>query len=255
MKSAGWNDVSTAPATDFVVMHSKGESGDKDLFIQLRPTNVSNANSTETTDYNVMSYRFVEGYEAGVFTRSSEPWNAIHLAPTTTNIALTGELELTCFYHVNKNRIIMVIETPVSTAYGAVLFYLGLPDTTYTTESGSKGVVYATSAYPRTNQTLQISNATDGLPSDSASSTRSLYSTLSPKNPNSAGLFTISEILYGSSIEGIRGKLDGIYQMPNGNVNNGDVITIGAKEFRVVVTQAVSSQNSFSSSTFVIQTV
>lgn len=262
MTAAGWTNVSSNAATDFVVMNSKGESGDKDLFIQIRPTNITNVNPTDSTDYNVMSYRFVEGYTpgatgvAGTFARTTtETWTALHIVPTAVAATTNMDIELTYFYHVNKNRIIMAIETPPSTATAPQLFYLGLPDVTYTTESGSKGALCAVSSYPKANATLHISNASDGLPSETASLTRNVYATLSPKNPNSAGLYTISEILYGNNIEGIRGKLTGIYQMPNGNINNGDIITIGAKEYRVVVTHSVSSNNSFSSVTFVIQIV
>ena len=262
MTAAGWTNVSSNPTTDFVVMHSKGESGDKDLFIQLRPSNVTNVNPTDSTDYNVMSYRLIEGYTpgatgtAGTFARTTtEAWTALHIVPTTAAITVNMEIELTYFYHANKNRLIMAIETPPSTTYAPQLIYLGLPDVTYTTETGSKGVLCAVSSYPKANATVHISNAADGLPSDTTSSTRTLYATLSPKNPNSAGLYTISEILYGNSTEGIRGKLSGIYQMPNGNINNGDIITIGAKEYRVVVTHSVTSNNSFSSVTFVIQIV
>ena len=257
--SAGWTNVSSNPTTDFTVLHSKGESDDKDLFIQLRAFNTAETTtSIETTDTNAMSYRFIEGYEAGAdgasgtFTRPTEVWTPLYIAPSTTSV--NREVELEYYYSINKNRLIIVIETPVSVNLAPILLYLGLPDTTYTTESGSRGVIFGASAYPKTNNTINISNASDGLPSDPASSNRTPYVTLAPKNPNSAGLFTLSEILYGNTTEGIRGKLTGIYQMPNGNVNNGDTIVIGSKEYRVVATHIISG-SSFSSNTFVIQMV
>ena len=259
LTAAGWANVSSNPTTDFVVMHSKGESGDKDLFIQLRSTNNSNANPIDSTDYSVMSYRFVEGYTpgtggaAGTFTRSNETWVALHLVPSAIATQLNQELELTYFYHVNKNRIIISIETPVSTSLAPVIVYLGLPDVLYTDEPGSRGLVCATSCYPRTNNTIHVSNAAHPLPSDTTSSTRTIYVTLSPKNPNTAGLYTISEMTYGNVAEGTRAKLTGLYQLPNGNINNGDFIEIDAKLYRIVVTHVVASSSSFSSSTFALQ--
>lgn len=258
MTSAGWVDVSSDPTTDFVVLNSTGETGDKNLFLQIRPSNNSGANPIDSTDYSVMSYRFVEGYTpgtgtAGTFTRTSEAWTPLHIVPQAANTQLNKEIELTYFYHVNKNRIIISVETPASTSLAPIVIYLGLPDVLYTDEPNSRGLVCAVTAYPKTNNTIHVSNAAFPLPSDNASSTRSIYVTLSPKNPNTAGLYTISEMTYGNVTEGTRGKLTGLYQLPNGNINNGDFIEIDAKLYRIVVTHVVSSSSSFSSATFALQ--
>ena len=257
-KSAGWVDVSSNPTADFVVLNSKGESGDKDLFIQLRPfETVEATNSTETTDFNIITYRLIEKYTpgatgvSGTFERPTETWQKIHLVPLAT--VVNKDTELTYHAHVNKNRMIITIESPPTVNLNAITYYIGLPDVTYTTESGSKGLVVPSTFYPRTNGVIHVSNSADGTPNETTSTTRTIYCTLSPKNPNSAGLFTFSEMLYGSTTEGIRGKLSGLFALPNGGVNTGDIIKVGMKEFRIIVNQQTSTYTSFPTATFAIQ--
>lgn len=255
MKAAGWQDVSSNPTTDFFVLKSKGEAGNKDLFIQLRPGSLTNTNPVDTTDYNVASYRLIESYTpgapgvAGVFGRPAEAWRALYIAPTTALI--NQEVTMTYYYHANKDRIIFIAETPESLAYGPVTHYFGLP-TSFVSEPGSRGVVVVSSAYGVTANTVLVTNAAGELPSDAASSTRIIYATLPPKSPNSAGKHTPVEMFYGNTTEGIRGKLDGLYVLPAGGTNNGDTLNVGVKKFRAVV-NGVGSTNSFPSTTLVIQ--
>ena len=255
MKAAGWVDVSSNPATDFIVMNSKGESGDKNLFIQFRQSSTTNVNPIDSTDYNVASYRLIGGYTpgtvgtAGVFTRPAEVWRNLYVAPTT--VLINSENSMTYYYHVNKNRIIFVAETPESLGFAPVTHYFGLP-TSFVNEPDSRGVVAVSSTYGVTANNVLVTNAAGELPSDTASSTRIIYASLAPKSPNSAGKHTPVEMYYGNTIEGIRGKLDGLYVIPAGGVNNGDTLTVGTKQFRVVV-NGVGSTNSFPSTTLVCQ--
>jgi len=255
MKAAGWQNVSSNPATDFFVMHSKGESGDKNLYMQFRNGNVTNANPIDTTDYNVASYRLVGGYTpgspgtAGVFQKATEAWRVFYVAPTTT--VINNEVEMTYYYHVNKNRIIFVLETPISLGFSPVTHYFGLP-VSFVSEPNSRGVIAASSTYAVTANNVLVSNAAGELPEDAVSSTRIVYSTLPPKSPNSAGIHTPVEMYYGNGTEGMRGKIDGLYVIPAGGVNNGDIMTVGVKRFKAIV-NGVASSNSFPSTTLVCQ--
>ncbi|MNU03231.1 hypothetical protein D3C72_2471820 [compost metagenome] len=78
-----------------------------------------------------------------------------------------------------------------------------------------------------------------------------MYCLLAPRNPNAAGLYSLSDMKYGSTAESYRGKLSGLYALPSGNVNNGDVITQGAKKYRVTV--AAPGTTSFPTTVFAIQ--
>lgn len=255
MKAAGWSDVSSNPATDFFVMNSKGEAGDKDLFIQFRNSSVSNTSPIDTTDYNVASFRLISEYipgtsgVAGTFERPAEAWRNLYVAPTTTTI--NSEVIMTYHYHVNKNRVIFIIETPESLSFAPVTHYFGLP-ISFVSEPKSRGLISASSAYAVGANNVWVTNAAGELPSDAASSGRIVYSAMPPKSPNSAGKHTPVEMYYGNTTEGIRGKIDGLYVIPAGGINNGDTLTVGAKQFRAVV-NGVASSNSFPSTTLIFQ--
>lgn len=256
--AAGWTNISSNPATDYDVLRSTGEAGDKQLIIQLRPLNLSGANSTITTDYSQCSYRLVESYTpgasgvAGTFGKAAEGWNSITLIPVANTTTHSKDTLLTYWVHVNKNRMIISIESPSSVAKAPVVHYIGIPDVTNASEPGSRGLLVGNSSLAKTAANLHITNAVGELPSDAASSTRTIYCQLAPKNPNSAGLYTFSEALYGSTAEGIRGKISGMFFLPNGGINQGDTITIGTKKYRVVVAES-SGNNSFPSLTFAFQ--
>jgi len=101
LKTAGWSDISSNPSTDYVVLKSTGNTGDKILLIQLRPGNASsNANSTVTTQYCQMSYRLIDSYTpgaagvAGTFGRSSLVWTDLYTCPVpaTTQVPMDAVL-------------------------------------------------------------------------------------------------------------------------------------------------------------------
>lgn len=62
MIAAGWQNITSLYSSDGDVMFSTGEDSTLALCINLRSTNTTNANDTETTDYNILSYRFPESY-------------------------------------------------------------------------------------------------------------------------------------------------------------------------------------------------
>lgn len=250
--AAGWRNVSSNKTTDFDVLQSVGESGDKKLTIQLRPTSASNASSIVTTDLNVMSYRLPEEYTPGVgvasgtFARTTaEAWFPLYIVPATA--AVSKETEMTYYMTVNKNRMIISIETPNAISTGPVTHFIGLPNQSLVSEPGSRGVLVASSAYARTSANVHVSNAAGELASEPVSSLRPVYCQLSPKNPNSAGLYAYSEMKYGNASEGYRGILDSIFALPATGVSTGSIIEDGSKEYRVVV-NGVASSNSFPSS-------
>lgn len=237
--SAGWENVSSRPQTDFDVLYSKGEDGDKNLFFNFRPTNTSNTNNTQTTDYNACSFRLINGYtagkpnESGTFERPNESWRNFYLAPTTTTIPLTTEV--TYYYHVNKNRLIFIIIYPEAINVDPITHYIGLPDEVYIHEPDSRGLLHTSSAYASTGNGVLISDNAHNLTSATSAQTRNFYITLSPRNPNSDGIYMLSEAKYGNTTEGLRGKLTGLYFLPNENVHTGNIIQIGEKNFMVVV--------------------
>ena len=255
--SSGWKNISSKPDTDFDVLNSKGEAGDKNLTIQFKASQVNNTLPIDATDGNIMSYRLVEGYTpnpnsgtAGTFARTTEAWTNLYIVPTTANIPM--DTNLTYYVNVNKNRLIMVIETPIAINVAPVTIYIGLPDTTWCSEPNSRGLLVATTAYAKTAISVHITNTAGELASENTSSVRAITCALAPKNPNSAGLYSISQMKYGNVNEGDRGMLSGIYALPTTGIVNGDPFEIGSKTFRVVLNQNAST-NAFPSLALAIQ--
>lgn len=57
LTNAGWTNIASLASSDFVVMKSTGNTGDKNLLLNLRDASATAVNPTTTTDYCVMSYR------------------------------------------------------------------------------------------------------------------------------------------------------------------------------------------------------
>lgn len=257
--AAGWTNVSSLPTSDFVVLKSTGNTEDKNLILNIRDTNISNTNSIKTTNYNTMSYRLQPSYTpgaagvAGTFGRPALAWSALDIVPTVvTTGTLPMDTMLTYSIYADKSKLILALEYPYATGYGPLLIYMGLPDSLYCLEDGNSGTLVGCSVNV-TGNTVSVCNSPTGVGNVTSPYNLTVYGTLSPKNPNNAGKYALTHIYYGSTTEGPRGKLDGIYAMPAGNVVTGDVITLGTKKYYVLVCH-VQLASSFLSPVLAIRT-
>jgi len=240
--AAGWTNVSSLASSDFVVLTSTGNTGDKALVLNVRDTNAAAANSVVSTDYNVMSYRLQDTYTAGTsgvagtFGRSSLTWTALYLAPvaalTTTLAAATP---ITYHVYADASKIILLLEYPSATGYSPTLIYMGQPDTVYVTESKNRGCLVGVTNNGTTAASVMICNTSDDQASVTAPYAIATSALLPSKNPNGAGKYPISEIYYGSTTESIRGKLDGVLCAYNSNLLTGDTVTIGTYTYYVAI--------------------
>jgi hypothetical protein len=146
----------------------------------------------------------------------------------------------------------MVIEPPVTSNLGPVVHYMGLPDVHYASEPASRGVILGLSALAPTANNVVVTDTPGEAASVTASANRPVQVQLTPKNPNSAGRYHISDIFVGDAAEGLRFNLSGLYSLPTTGVVNGDIITIGTRRFRVIVAQTLN-YNSFGSQALAIQ--
>lgn len=185
--------------------------------------------------------------------RSSETWKLWTLEPASSTTLINKDLVTINYkYNVNANRLILVLEFPGETGYGPMLFYVGLPDEVYSAEGGSTGLLFAASSANPTAGTINVTNNPSEYTAAAASIAESCLYSLAPKNPNAAGKYILSEISYGGTLSGVRGKLTGIFVLPNQNILHGDIIQEGAKQFQVVVCHSYSS-TAFPTSAFAIQ--
>ncbi|MDM5298055.1 hypothetical protein QUF51_07780 [Bacillus pumilus] len=254
--NAGWQNKSSNATSDYDVFYSTGELGDKKLVFQMRATDVTDKNSIITTDYCVASIRMIESYTpgsnggAGTAGRPSEPWRYFMISPSSG--LLSKDTTMTYRINVNKNRLIIVTESPSATGLGCVLNYIGLTDEIYADEPDSRGLIYATTARADSASNVLISNSPVNIAPSTSATIRPIIVNLSPKNPNTQGLYMLSEFYYGNTSEGTRGKITGIYGLPNDNVLHGSIIEDGSKQYFVVV-PGMFAGSSFGSAALAIE--
>jgi len=242
--AAGWTDISSKASTDYVVLSSTGNTGDKALLLNLRDVNVAGSNSVKTTNYNTMSYRLQDTYVpgasgvAGTFGRASLAWSLLDIVPTTSTSG-TLAMDTVINYHVyaDASKIILALEYPTATGYSPLVFYLGEPDTMYTPETGNKGCLFATTANVPTANGVIICNSPDSVGTVTSPYALTSYGMIAPSEPNVSGKRFPSPILYGSATEGYRGKLDGLLVTVGSNILTGDTVTIGSQTYYALVCQ------------------
>lgn len=260
LKDQGWTDISSNPTTDYIVLSSNGNSGDKNLILNLRDTNATGANSVKTTAYNQMSFRLQDTYtpnptagQSGTFGRTSLAWTELFLAPVAAAGTLAGDTVVNYKIYTDASKIIMSIEYPPATGYSPVLFYLGLPDSTYLRQSGAKGMLYASTVNMGTASNLLICNSPDTIGVVTAPYVMPTLATTVLKNPNNDGVYTESPVYYQSITEGLRGKLDGVFCMTNSNILTGDTLTINSNTYYALVCH-VQGNSSFPTQALLIRT-
>jgi hypothetical protein len=248
--AAGWTNVSSLASSDYEVYTSTGNTGDKNLVLNLRKGSASYpAYDVTTAAYCQFSYRFPTSYTpgsagvAGTFIRP-DVWRDIYIAPIGANGTLPMDTTYNYKIYADKNKVIFTIEFPSGTNMAPMLHYVGLPDSLYCTETGSRGMIQAaTNNGQLGNNVVLISDTPSGMGSNAACYSIPIICTLAPKNPNNGGKYVVSDIYYGSATEGTRGKLDGVVALPTGSVLTGDIITIGTYQYYVISSAAYNYNN------------
>lgn len=242
---AGWQNVTSNYTTDGDVFISSGNTNDKALIINIRKTETANVTDVTTTNGVQCSIRFPSTYTpgtpgtSGVFTRPGL-WHMLPIGPINTGSAALnncGALDTVYNYkvYVDKSKIIYSIEYPLGINLDCVLIYVGLPDSIYTPESKNNGMVLVSSCYNSGGPaSVFVADSPDGIGSTSDGYPLAMYAVTPLKNPNTSNKYILSEIAYGNAIEGLRGKLDGIYVLPNGTMRTGMLIKCGLETYYVV---------------------
>ena len=118
LTEAGWEDVSSNSATDGNIMHSKGESGDMDLFLGFSKdaggTDTNPFGSSTTTDCIyiklIYDYRPSASGKSGTYdSRRNETWKNL-IKPFNNRGIVSLDDEIYMHYNVNKNRILCYFE-------------------------------------------------------------------------------------------------------------------------------------------------
>ena len=68
---------------------------------------------------------------------------------------------------------------------------------------------------------------------------------LTPKNPDVNGNYNISELYFGNTNIGLRGKLDTFFILPNQNIVNKDTLTVNTTTYKVFITSTFAGVTTF----------
>lgn len=276
LMKAGWVNVALNPCSDCYIFASpdiqeNNGSGDKDkkkkLIIQLRDTNAKNEKSVVSTNFCLMSYRLQDSYEVIENTlklgRSELPWTELPIAPVPANQEILMDIMVEYKVHTDARKIILALEYPIGSGLKPMLIYIGRPDTTYVTETESRGILVGVTCNAIVAGSVHISNYPDKLGSSREPYSLPTMALIPATGYNSAEEYFISDIYYGSAAvggatrqtgtsEGIRGKLDGIYCMLDKDVLTGDNILINDKTYYVLSCQ-IQGNSSFPSQALLLE--
>ena len=220
MKSAGWTDISSNPATDFIVMNSKGESGDANYCFQMKvPIGAP---------YDIqirLSGTYTPGApgSAGVFAVPTAAWFTVGMAGKSANYSIPNanltDMMQDLFYNIDKDCCRFVTAPPLTTSiWGAIqgsrFIVIGSPDLYYTTKS-SKDVMYitnyaCTSGEPNGMSTSESYSESTGnvCKIDLINQTTAGEIVVTP-----TGAFALRPLTLIHSVSGVIGELRGIYGM------------------------------------------
>lgn len=237
MKGEGWEDISSNSTSDFIVLHSKGIDGDKDMYIQMSDAYANTQTySMKTTGYSSMQVRLAgkyipgEGSTAGSFEKTSEPWRLVWAAQQPYNsAALPANAMITLYYYVDKNGFVGYVDTPQTITLRGNLIYLRNPEIEYCPSTASNGLVIYHS------EGMLAERYSDNTANTNAKNSVQLtqYCILSPTNPNLNGEYAMSELLLGNTSEGVRFKINELYFLPAKNILHGDEINVGDEVYKV----------------------
>ncbi len=263
---AGWYEISSKPATEGFIFYSKGESGDKDIYFQIRDfyqNGTANIFSSTTSTY--LEFRILLDYVPnttsgllGTLTPAISTYNNVLVRTSTkeTSIPISAKYEL--YYLVNKDRVIFVIRTPFINESCFVMIGRPSPHYSLQTEKIGNVIVASMSHTSHLDPAVYLGEVNT---TKSTAARLTVWNNTIPRSFMKRSIY-MSEVAYGTNTEGLKGYLDGIYTLNNDadkykHVNDGDIIVDEyGNEFTIFSTagSATSFEYTLSSPFFAICT-
>lgn len=234
----GWINVSSKPSVDFDIFYSDSMTGDKKMYFQMKEYDDTTSTSALSNSVaRVLEVRLIKSYTPGTAgSAGTIPRNTTQ-APYINNLIAGNNFpllaEFTIHYHCNKNRLVLINEFPPSMdgEDGSCIF-IGMSDDTFGKEVDYTAPIFMSNcAY---TYGLQATDKVDQY-GDSYSLTR--YASVAPTGVSLNGIVFAHQIAYGTSTEGGRGYLDGVYIIKDGTgLLRGDkLIDENGYEYRIVI--------------------
>lgn len=241
ISSGFWSNVASAPA-DGYVLKSLGSSGSDALFVIFNDTALAGTASAQNFVANIAE-NYVPGDPgiAGAFTNKSADANCYICS--NTGIDLNTKMDY--WVEVTADRIVLAVQTIDAIGHPPAVFYFGLPIRLFTVDSGSNQTMTilgsnVTGFNAVANQVKCLKDVTGTLwPAYTE------FYMLTPKNPDVNGNYNISELYFGNTNIGLRGKLDTFFILPNQNIVNKDTLTVNTTTYKVFITSTFAGVTTF----------
>ncbi len=252
MTEAGWTRLngSASNSANVIVMHSKGVAGDRPMYIMIAPfdgaSTVGNAAyDVRITDYVDMVYQIGSGYDAstGIVTAPFE-FNSWQTFPIWSmhardfpngdgagSVPNSLDMDIEFYYCISADSVTMLFVPPKGTARASTLTFFGIPEKEFLQEVKSPAyshMVMGTTGRCTTNRNVRVLNRPQAWSRTSTGYGVPPIFTLSPMSPNIDGVYQLSEMYYGATDEGFRGRWgNGVMLLPvSSGIVDGDTIQV-----------------------------
>ncbi|PED46823.1 MULTISPECIES: hypothetical protein [Bacillus] len=244
--NGGWKLRDGTNLTDTTIdLYTNGYNEDKHLAIRINclDGNYSGCN-IRTTNYSDGSIVMGAIEQNGNFT-TQEGFNTLCFFPgrSYSDFSTSGArsydrlFDMEYYYYVDKEVIVFLVTPFRYTNLGNTLIFIGFPEESFVEESRKEekkpysGAIYANSGHSGSDTGQYSARITETpknllpLPTRTTMAQRTL-SLVSPLSPNVDNKFVLSEIFYGDSNTGLRGRFGRIYLLSPGGMLDGDIIEI-----------------------------
>ena len=214
LEHCGWVNVASNPSTEGWIYQSKGQDGKSDIIVNFRNGyDGHNSNSFTTTAGKHFDIKMLVSYtpnetigKDGIHVPTSTNGNFTRINVGTGISNFYPDQKLKIHYNCNKNRMIFLVTTSATT----VFCMFGRPDNNYAKEYKDTGnMIFTTNNY-KLGKVGSWGIA--DRPTTNYTAMEVLY------NPIDNGFYKnkllLCEIGFGSTLEGIKGYLEGIYYIP-----------------------------------------
>jgi hypothetical protein len=245
MINAGWQRLNPSSNTSYL-MYSDGTDGQSKMYIEIWPYDGSNVIGNAVYDirngsgqYSDPIARLVKDYDS-----STGTWNyqsnyfSMPFFPGRRISAASGygrqwrnDFDIDYYYYATKDVVCFVVVPFKYTGIGNQAFLLGKPSQSFMEEKTAKeysGFIYATSGptYDEANKKVLIFERPKSYIDNLSAYDEYVYSVVPPRSPDMDGAFGLTDMFFGRTDEGMRGRLSYFYFLNKGNLLDGDIIVV-----------------------------
>jgi hypothetical protein len=250
LTAAGWKQISTSIANDGYVFYSTGKTGNKKIYLNMRPH--------PTNGFNVLAQgdrfciRGVKSYipnpsESGPGTfefriGNASTWYDLALISYYGGTAIPLSVQFKYYVYTDLDKIILFLEAPAYLGMPpkCAMVYLGAANSFCIENQGQNSTFLSTGYYYYFSTTVNfVGSVKDESGAAKTYAQGDFRYQAAPINPDAHGTYYLSPLFLGDSTEGLRCVFEDFYVLPNSNsLSHGDEIVIDYTVYKVIKVNA-----------------